>query len=495
MPFFPKTPQIIGIELCDSQKLRICLLSHKKKWIIDRLETLDFSTLHDKNKISNLHASHISWSTSVDSRYIWIRPLDLPLKRKKDIEAALCFQAEPLLPYPLEKCILQYSTISRHSMGTLLNLYAIKKEHLSNHLDELKKNDIDPEIVHCTPESLASLTELFENKDLGKSYLVLHIGNVCTTFLVMENGKLLASRFFLLPKKEIYTESYKAEVRKALLSFEIQFKGKTFENLVIIGVKEDEISYFESFTNKKGVAPKICSLSLDQLNDYSIAIGTAFASAKKGINFRQYEDPFLRRWKQLKKPLVTYLGLCAFLTIIFFSLGRVYLQNKLKELQQEYVSFLADEGTNYDNFETHMNKKMPPSSLSLKDIENRVVLFEKQIKQKPNTFPLYPLIPKVRDLIAWLESHPLIANESREIIIDNLRYQMVKRPLFDKKNEKYLVKIDLQFTANQSGAARAFHEFLRSPNPFVNLNYEVQWSVSHGKYRATFFLKDLTSYR
>ena len=84
--------------------------------------------------------------------------------------------------------------------------------------------------------------------------------------------------------------------------------------------------------------------------------------------------------------------------------------------------------------------------------------------------------------------------EEGSLKIDSFSYQMVKRPDITKKGEKYQVKIDLEITAPSAKMAREFHTALNSPNNFVDPKSEVKWSNTRGKYQASFFLKDKTSY-
>jgi type IV pilus assembly protein PilM len=132
----------------------------------------------------------------------------------------------------------------------------------------------------------------------------------------------------------------------------------------------------------------------------------------------------------------------------------------------------------------------------------RINYLEKDLQAIPDIFPLLPNIPKVSDVLAWLSTlHIQIGKKSKgelpnaqSIQIENFNYTLVKRPEQNKKQEKYLVKVEIEFTSPTPKQAREFHDALIAPNNFVDPKGEVKWNTSHGRYRASFYLKDRTVY-
>ena len=76
----------------------------------------------------------------------------------------------------------------------------------------------------------------------------------------------------------------------------------------------------------------------------------------------------------------------------------------------------------------------------------------------------------------------------------SFQYTLLKRPEMEKKQEKYQVKVDLEFTTSSPKWAREFHDLLINPNPFVDPKGEVKWNVTRGSYKTSFLLKDQTAY-
>jgi type IV pilus assembly protein PilM len=132
----------------------------------------------------------------------------------------------------------------------------------------------------------------------------------------------------------------------------------------------------------------------------------------------------------------------------------------------------------------------------------RIDYLAKQIEAIPEIFPLQPNIPRVSDLLAWLSEHPQVVSPLKEkeegalssLQIENFIYALTKHPEQGKKDEKYQVKVDLEFSSPTPKQAREFHDALIAPNDLVDPKAEVKWSSNRGKYRTSFFLKDKTSY-
>jgi type IV pilus assembly protein PilM len=116
-------------------------------------------------------------------------------------------------------------------------------------------------------------------------------------------------------------------------------------------------------------------------------------------------------------------------------------------------------------------------------------------------YPLLPNTPRVSDVLAWLSTHTNVVGKDEKteallpiIQLENFSYVMVKRPDQTKKQEKYQVKVEIEFTSPTPKQAREFHDALIAPNPLVDPKGEVKWTANKGKYRASFFLKDKTVY-
>lgn len=450
MTFFPKKEIIAGIDITSSS-IKIALLRKKRKgWEIFRLEEIPHV-----NPLDNIPKEAVL-ATAISNSQVLVRRLELPLKNQKDIDAALPFQAEPLLPFPVEKSILQSVIIESTKEGSTLSLHAIKKDHMQRYLHMLKERQIEPEMVTSTALALAALSiHVTHSKEMT---LVMHCGEKEGTLALVQNGRLLASKAF---------ENDKNEIQKAVFALN---NGKKIDAIILISEDPYQAQEIQELTGKTVVLPKLASQSDEMLQKFGLAIAIAYAtSEKKGPNFRQQEFTYPHKFKRLKKPLLTYFALIALLSLSLFALEKKILSNYEQKIFDQAVTL----------FEKPSNKF---------DLMNRLEAQMKELEKRPDTFALLPQLPKVSDILAYISNSP----ETQEIKVESFDYNMVTRPSFERKSDRYQIKVTLCFTADPNSAER-FRQALQKL-PFVDGKKEIDWVFAKGKYSTTFFLKDKTRY-
>lgn len=484
MSFFPRPPLYVGIEKTSSFLKIASLQVRRGRWEIVDLKEIPVTSDVKQLDIPSQESICIS---ILESREILSRSLELPLTQDKDIAAALEFQVEPLLPYPIDKAVLQFLKAERQPLGTLITLLSARKDHLQEHLDGLKKLNIEPEIVTAIPIALAALTE--ELSPTKEALCVVYLGETLSSCLLVQEGKLLASRSF-----DGDGERLEHEICKSVLAFASSFKNKKISSVLLLGNGHAFAEKLERLIGTPVSVPSHPLLSKDTIQKYGIALGAALASLpKKGrvhFNFRQKEFAYPYPLKRYKKPLLTYfltMFLCA--SALFF-FGRSYLNRQELELKQHYLSLLSL---------TETKPEDPQASIvqhSAKELAQNLLRLQEKIGKHTETFPLQPNVPSVSDVLAWLSNHPQIVDENgvARIDIENFDYRMIHLPNLSKKNEHYQLKIKLLFSATSPSAARAFHDALLASNPFVDPKKEVEWNMERGKYSVSFYAKDKTRY-
>ncbi len=492
--------------------------------------------------------------TSLHTKEVLVRPLEVKLTKLRDVDAVLAFQAEPILPYAEDEALLDRIVLGKNQEATQLTLCTTKKEFLENHLDVWQSLHIEPEVVTCSPAALAAFArQFFPSKS---PYFVLHLGMLETICLLIQNDKLIAAypcqtNFHMLlealtkdlkleePPKSNFSELFKniddetcplsakllhdwqLEITKVIFALNKQIKEEA-PSLLITGDGGSHpplISKLCSRLSQTAETPKSTTefpLPEAHLQKYAIPIGMALSALPKfpdPINFRQEEFAYPNPWKRVKKPLYTYLASVLFVSLAFYFFGNAYLKYREDQLKQEFVSLVAFMHKPYAEFEKEYSKKFPseaenPAELSVNvknltqaGLKNRLTQIENTLKSIPETFPLQANIPLVSDVLAWLRAHPnavkieeATGQATPLIEIQNFSYTMVKRPEKNRMNDKYQVKVDLEFTSPSPKYAREFHDALITPNDFIDPKNEVKWNASQGKYRTTFFLKDRTVY-
>ena len=311
--------------------------------------------------------------TSLNTNEVLVRPLEVKLKKDADIDEVLAFQAEPLLPYPVEQALVDRIRLSETPEGTLLTLFAVRKDHLRQHLSLVHQGDIEPEVITAHPMALAAFAQFFSASD--KTYYVVHLGELQTTCILMREGKLVAAQACfqgMTLLKEAYEkegcrlgvsfadidisqlsqkqdplvwealEQFRLEIKRTLYALAKSLKGQEIDYLLFTGEGASQMHFPEYLCqplNKPLVTPSVHAhfdLPIAQLQKWAIPIGaalTALPHKKEQINFRQQEFAYPHPWKRYKKPVMVYLGLCVVLAIAFYLMGIAYVHYQKDQLR------------------------------------------------------------------------------------------------------------------------------------------------------------------
>lgn len=511
---------------------------------------IQLRTIHlASDNVKPLYIHHPILTTGISGKEVLIRSLSLPLTKEKDIQEALIFQAEPLLPYPADQAFLAYQIISQDDESTQITLLAVRKEAVRAHLEPWQALDIEPERVSSLSSALCEFgLSYFPNV---KTYLILHLQHQEMTCLLIKESKLCASfsqseglkllfdvqaqeGLSPFPKKEeewrellqdsqgIFAEGLKRlqkEVIKLGYALSKECKPGTIEGIAITG----EAARWEGLSQVLVqnlqlpllACPSLNAHSSQELLTYAVPIGLALGSLPNRshcIDFRQEDFAFPHPWKRLKIPVALYFFSICLLSFAFYFFGQQYLSYQENQIKQGYVDFLADMGKAHEDLEiayaSKSSKSVDPASikipaieqLSQEDLRTRLAYLHKELQGSPDSFPLSANIPRLSDFLAWISQHPAAVgmdeNGDREakLQIENFSYTMLKRPQQGKKQEKYQVKIELEFSTSTPKWAREFHDALIAPNEWIDSKGEVKWNSNRGKYKTSFFLKDKTVY-
>lgn len=491
--------------------------------------------------------------TAISGSETLVRPLYVKLKKEKDIDAVIEFQAEPLLPFETGEAVVDWLQVGIEEEGSELTIFGVKKEHVLNSLEGWKKYGVDPECVSTVPAAILSFSNYFVSD--RPSYFFAHIGSGSTSCGLIYGGKLLSGQYLpvgvdslieayakdvSLPKEAAaekmqtldFTlleresspllskaiDSLRMELLKTFYGLAKQMKGEEVKQLFMIG----EGGALSSLSKRMMVELKMepIELSIDKgfgleeprLKRNAVPIGLALSGLPIGeglINLRKGELAHPNPLRRLMKPLALYFLACMLLVAGLFLFGRAAIGAKEDRLKEQFGSLLSSMNKPYAEFEKeyeakageHAGEIVPIENLGMTGLLARLDFLEGEIDAAPRPIALMPNTPLVSDVLAWLSTHPnvvLVGDEAGGrtslIHIENFSYSMVKRPDEKKRDTRYQVKIDLEFSSATPKLAREFHDALIEDNRMVDPNGEVKWSSNRGKYRTSFFLKDRTYY-
>lgn len=552
----PNAFHTLGLEWCTEGFKGACLVKGKTGPYLANTFTIEFEKEGDlvkplyKNNVEQALQKNLV-VTSLNASEVLVRSIDVPLKKENDIDKVLAFQAEPLIPYPLEEAVLDRQLLHPTPDGTQLTLFCAKKEHIEEHLKKWQALQIEPEVVSCVPVALAFFAKVFAPTEAHQ--FVLNLGEKETSAVLLKENKVLAAQSFNLGinhLKEAFERDgrahpfltldfslikmqehpalfqaldlYRLEVVRTLYALSKYTKGQEIVQILVTGVggylTNLSVSLCHSF-NKPLIAPSPqegFSLNTALLQSFAIPIGSALSALPEGqdeVDFRQGSMAYPHPWKRYTVPLALYLLLSLALSVGTFFATSAYLKYQQDDLKVEFSELLKSMHRPYRAFDNEYTAKLegqktvedkeprPLASLDQEDLMGALRYIEKDLKSTPDMFPLLPNVPTVSDVFAWLSTHPnVVAKDAKTgqlkplLQIENFTYTMVKRPEMTKKQEKYQIKVEMEFSSPTPKLAREFHDALISPNAIVDPKGEVKWSTNRGLYRASFFLKDKTVY-
>lgn len=537
-------PTSIGLESTPTTVKGASIAIKRKKSLVPQLFTFKKESLY----VKQLYMGHPLITTGLEGKEVLVRPLHLPLKKDKDIEAALTFQAEPLLPYAIDQALLAYQVLSKVGESTDLTLFAVRKEVISSHLETWKALKIEPEKISCIPAALSQFGASYLSK--AKFCLILHLQYQEMTCVLLKEGKLVSAfsqgeglkllldaqakdHLNALPQTEEewqVLEQQKShltdagqrlrkEVTKMGYALAKESKGEAIEGIALTGEVAEWGGLSSFLIQDLPFSLLTCESTTDdspqKLLSYAVPIGLALGSLStqsQAMDFRQQEWSYPHPWKRLKKSLISYVLSMCLLCYAFYFFSQQYLHHQEDQLKQTYLDLLAGMHKSHEQFEQMFLAKNPQAheafeqhfpqieQLSQENLVERLAFLQKELQATPDSFPLFANIPRVSDVLAWLNQQsimPVVDDHhlpQTRLQIENFSYTMLKRPQQGKKQEKYQVKIELEFSSPTPKWAREFHDTLITPNEWVDPKGEVKWNSNRGKYKTSFFLKDKTAY-
>jgi type IV pilus assembly protein PilM len=454
---------------------------------------------------------------------VLIRPLEVKLTKEKEIASVLPFQAEPILPFPPENGILDSIILSQKEGSTQLTLLAARKDRLHKLLEQYQTLGIDPETVSCVPVALAAFAQHYGNKGDTRAIFVLHIGERESVVILAKQGKLIGAYSFPFDVSRFGTpegqDALRMEAMRCIYALAKQNRNQALTEVLVTGVWPNLAPFCTTLSETLKIPanpPRAPSgTSIQQMQEYAVPIGYALSvlpNAAQQVNFRQQDFVYPKPWKRIKQPLMLFAGACLLAALMLFFFTKAWVGYQEDNVRTEFVELLKTVDKPYPEFEKEFLKKTagetdpdiavrPIKELSQDELEARVSYLENEIQATPDIFPLQPNTPRVSDLLAWLGIHPQVVSKGEKssngkpiITLENLTYSMVKRPQQGKKQEKYQVKVELEFSAPTPKAAREFHDALMAPNDFVDPKQEIKWNAGKDRYRTSFYLKDRTAY-
>jgi type IV pilus assembly protein PilM len=454
----------------NSSHARIALLKQvRNEWTLHSLKEIP---LQESQSLEETLPQETFYTTAVSGSDILVRPLSMKLTSENDVLDALEFQVENIFPYSAKEGVYQAHFLKKGDGETALSVVALKKESLEKHLSS---TPVEPESVTSVPQALSALSTLIPQN--SEAPLLMIYGSEDRFQLALsQSGCLIKAYSFSYSSQEELAR----ELRKAALSM----ITKAIQNIFVLGPAiEKALPLMEKLLPLPAQIPTIPSLSLsnEKLMKYGLAIGIAMMGAEAGrLNFRQKEFQYPRPMRRLWRPLSILCACSCVLTLLFSTASTLYLR-KTRACAEKKLTTLCSTL----NLPSSKEKLSTPS-----DYAFYLQRVEKEVEAIPNTFPLYPGVPKVKDFLGWLSKE----SDGNGVSINSFHYTMERRPEAHRAHDRYKVRVQIELTSQNSADAKRFHELLQGESPYIDPGHPITWEQTRGIYRSSFYLKDKTKY-
>jgi type IV pilus assembly protein PilM len=418
-------------------------------------------------------------ATLLSSRNVFVRRLSLPVSGKRNALAALPFQLEGIIPFPVEHSIIAASITPEGKEGSSATVFATTSEALSSHLEQCRQFlENTPDHVTCEPAALRRFIHWVFPEEQGKILLLHMLDKEKIIALLVEREELLFSQTLSL------SSSLEKEEEKLVMF--LKQKGFRPEEISWLYTGEAIARNSPSpFPGPKLHLSPIDHYPAEQVAVYALEIGTALEALDNDfyqIQFCNGELTPASQQEKRKKQTVVYFLVCAFFALLMAISSSLFIRAKETRLSDHLRSLLP---------ETLQGKPMT----TLSQMQVQLDSWERSLGKQHIAFSLIPSVPKVSDLLAWLSTHPSFSlpdgGKKEGIDLKAIHYQLVKYPKVQETSSPYQGQVTLEFTAQTPRLAREFHDALLKGDALVNPKKEVKWEVDNNTYRTSFELNQV----
>lgn len=265
-----------------------------------------------------------SYVLCADARFCVVRPLMVPFKGKSKVAAAVRFELEPYLAFPIEELVTDHCIIREVDGQTEVLAVGIRKGLLEESLGALLEAGIDPDGIGLDVAGLTALWQCGRQNVKGLN-AVLHVLDSGAFLVVVQEKTLCFFRHLPLSPETLQNDPRTGarEVMNTLRSFLASRKtDETFESLTVTGFEFEESSreIFESHValpvtyadlmqsvrlqvpkRKREEAEEDQGVSAEHRNTWASLVGVALGAcgAFPSFNFRQGDLAQKQAWRHV----------------------------------------------------------------------------------------------------------------------------------------------------------------------------------------------------
>lgn len=131
--------------------------------------------------------------SSLPGEHVSYRNLRMPFRDKKKIRQTLLFELETIVPFPVEDLLVDFTIVYQSDQSEILAA-SIKRAYVSEHLEHLQANGIDPEVMDIS--GIPTLSWLLRQTETPDDGLLLQVGRKRNTMILYLKRRIALIRTF-----------------------------------------------------------------------------------------------------------------------------------------------------------------------------------------------------------------------------------------------------------------------------------------------------------
>jgi hypothetical protein len=509
---------VLGVQV-EPPFMRFALIERSRRGV--EILCLKSATLADPGDVKQLYIASFQGQvvSGLSAKNLLIRSLEMKGGGHRHLEEVVAFQSEATTHFEPSDVLSVPHIIKQGPEKTEALLFTAPREAIRDHLLELEKWDLNPDLVSAVPLALVRYVQ-WKIPALTDAFLV-DLGSSEWTCVWMEKGHLKKSHA-IAGGIEILLSALWEDRKKILFQKEVEGFAKQIDLLQLKGhlnphlsahlneMRQDLAKIIYSMHRISGAKPILFTGRVDafgHLRDYlierfkdsisgecnqaipleeqkyAIPIGLALEHGSNSLQLRREEFFPQKNWKRAGLFSLCLVIASLLLAGGLFSTGNLIAQRRKTEMIGSLQSLL-------DRWDSSLKQTIFSNSGDEGEILDR---WSRAVASNSKEYPFILAAPKVSDAFLWLNNHPLLQSMKKDndpLEILSLRYQLLKFPKVDAPQEPYLAKVELEFKAKSPLNARKFHEALLKGDELIDSSLEVNWEALNDLYRVSFYLKN-----
>jgi len=169
----------------------------------------------------------VAYIVCTSSLFAVVRTLTIPFRGQRKVAAAVQFELEPYLAFPIEELAVDYNTVGEFNGQTEVLAMGLRRNLLDEQLDVLAQAGIDTDAVNLDAVALTGLWQQLERPAKGL-HAILHARAVGSILAVLYNGQLAYFRTLNSTAEQLLEAPAASarEIQNTLRAFLAKWRGE-----------------------------------------------------------------------------------------------------------------------------------------------------------------------------------------------------------------------------------------------------------------------------